>query len=289
MEILSITHFLNGFLMVSMPIGLTIYLVNHWKVSGRLWWIGAATFILSQVIHIPFNLASGKLLNLTGIRAWNPAYQLIFNAIFIGLSAGFFEEVARYLVLRWWAMDVRSWRNGVLFGTGHGGAEAIILGALVLYGYLQLTALRNADLSTIIPANQLALAQDQIREYWSVTWYYSLLGALERFLAIPNHIAMAVIVMQVFTRLQLRWLFVAIGYHALQDALGAVLFPTYFGVFWTEGLFCAFAILSVVILFALRNPEPLKNLSTITTVSAVCIPDPIDETLENLEKTRYYS
>lgn len=288
MDVLFITHFLNGFLMVSMPIGLAIYLVNHWKLSGRIWWIGAVTFILSQVGHIPFNWVSGKFLNQTGMVGWNPANQVIFNALFLGLSAGIFEEMARYLVLRWWAKDVRYWRKGILFGAGHGGAEAVILGALVLYGFFQLTTLRNANLSAIVPADQLALAQSQIREYWSVTWYYSLLGALERLLVIPCQIAMAVMVMQVFSRKQFRWLFLAIGYHALQDALGAVLFPRYFGVYWTEGLACAFAILSVVIIILLRQPDP--SIVTIPAIPAlaVAMPGPIEESIENLEKTRYH-
>ncbi|MGA2490877.1 MAG: YhfC family glutamic-type intramembrane protease, partial [Anaerolineales bacterium] len=128
MDILFGTHFLNGLLMVAMPVGLAIFLMHRWKLGGRIWWIGAVTLILSQVGHIPFNWGAGKLLNQTDMVAWDPTAQLIFNAVFGGLSAGIFEEVTRYLVLRWWAKDVRSWRKGVLLGAGHSGAEAIIYG-----------------------------------------------------------------------------------------------------------------------------------------------------------------
>jgi uncharacterized membrane protein YhfC len=272
--------------MIAMPVGLAIYLIRHWNLGGRIWWMGAATFVLSQVSHIPFNWGSGKLLNQTNLVAWNPATQLIFNAVFLGLSAGIFEEGMRYLVLRFWAKDARSWRNGVLFGAGHGGAEAIILGGLVLYGFFQMTALRTADLAKIIPANQLELAKNQLAVYWSASWYASLLGALERLFSIPCQIAMAVMVMQVFTRKHIRWLFLAIGYHALLDA-SAVVNIKYIGVYWTEAVVAGFALLSLVLVILLRQPEPTEDISSATSVIPLRMPQLPEETLENLEKTRY--
>ncbi len=279
MDILLIAHLLNGLLMVAMPIGLAIYLLHRWKLSGRIWWIGAATFILSQVGHIPFNWIVGKLLNQTGMVAWSPTAQLVFNAVFLGLSAGIFEELARYLVLRHWAKEARSWRTGVLFGAGHGGAEAIILGVLVLYGFIQMVALRNADLSKMIPAGQLALVQQQVHAYWSATWYDSMLGALERFFTIPCQIAMAVMVMQVFTRKQIRWLIMAIGYHAILDG-ASVLGTRYLRVYGTEALIGGFAILSLVLILALFQPEPPENTPPTPPAPAVPLPVPVDEKSE---------
>jgi uncharacterized membrane protein YhfC len=272
--------------MIAMPVGLAIYLTNRWKLGGRIWWIGAATFILSQVGHIPFNWAAGKILNQTGIVSWNPIAQLIFNAIFVGISAGIFEEGARYLVMRWWAKDTRSWRKGVLFGAGHGGAEAILLGVYVLYYFLQFASLRNTDLSKLFPADQLALAKLQVQTYWSIPWYLSLFGALERFLAIPFQIAMAVIVMQVFIRKNIGWLFLAIGFHALSDG-SSVLFVKYFGGFWTEALVGGFAILSIFIIYSLRRPEPPEEILPAAPAPVVSIPEPVQETSENLENSRY--
>jgi uncharacterized membrane protein YhfC len=286
MDILFITHFLNGLLMIAMPVGLAIYLIRHWNLGGRIWWIGAATFVISQAGHIPFNWGIGKLLNQTNMVAWNPAYQLIFNAVFLGLSAGIFEEGTRYLVLRFWAKDARSWRTGVLFGAGHGGAEAIIFGILVLYGFFQMAALRNADIAKIIPATQLELAQSQLAAYWSASWYASLLGALERLFTIPCQIVMAVMVMQAFTRKHIRWLFLAIGYHALLDAT-AVVTSKYIGVYWTEAVIAGFAILSVGLIVLFRQPEPTSDFSPVKPLPVFSVPELPEESLENLEKTRY--
>ena len=286
MDILSVAHLLNGFLMIAMPVGLAFYLTKRWKLGGRIWWIGAATFVLSQVGHIPFNWIASKLLNQTGIVAWNPTAQLIFNAFFLGLSAGIFEEGARYLVMRWWAKETRFWRKGVLFGAGHGGAEAIILGVITMYAFFQLAAIRNADLSKLVPANLLALAQQQVQVYWSMTWYMSMLGALERFFTIPIQIAMALMVMQVFTRKNIVWLFAAIGYHALVDGV-AVVGQKFLIPLGLEGVVGIFAILSLVIIFMLRQPEPAEVIPPAASGAVVSLPEPVQESSENLEKTRY--
>jgi Predicted membrane protein len=286
MDIPIIAHLLNGLLMIAMPVGLAIYLTSRWKLGGRIWWIGAATFILSQIGHIPFNWVAGKILNQTGMITWDPTFQLVFNAVFLGVSAGIFEEGARYLVMRWWAKDTRSWRKGVLFGAGHGGAEAIILGAITMYAFLQLATIRNTDLSRLFPANQLALVQRQVQAYWSMTWYSSMLGALERFFTIPCQIAMAVMVMQVFIRKNIGWLFVAISYHALLDGM-AVVGQKYINPLGLEGVIGIFAILSVAIIFLLRQPEPFEAISPVEPAVDVSQIEPVQETSENIEKTRY--
>jgi uncharacterized membrane protein YhfC len=286
MDILNVTYALNGLLMIAMPVGLAVFLTRRWKLGWRIWWIGAATFVLSQVGHIPFNVLISKMLNTTSMVYWPPLAQTIFNAIFLGLSAGLFEEGARYLILRFWAKDARSWRRGVLFGAGHGGAEAIIFGALALYGYFQLVYLRNMDLTKLIPAGQLDLVRQQVAAYWSAPWYATLLGALERFFTIPIQIAMASLVMRAFTRKNIGWLFAAIGYHAVVDA-SAVLLINYVGTYWLEAIVGGYSILSVIVIFLLRQPEPPVDPEPATPSSAPFTPKSVEETVENLDKTRY--
>ena len=286
MDILFWAHLLNGLLMIAMPVGLAIYLTRRWKLGWGLWFIGAGTFILSQVGHIPFNSAAGALLNRTAMVNWSKPNQLIFNAIFLGLSAGLFEELFRYGMFRWWAKDARSWQKGVLAGAGHGGVEAIILGILVLYSFMQLAAYRNVDLATIVPAAQLEVAQGQITTYWSATWYASLLGALERFFTIPVQIAFSVIVMQTFTRKQWFWVWLAVLYHALIDASVVYLLQP-LGMYGVEALAGGFAVLSVIIIFSLRQPEP-DNPQPVS-VSPMPMPklEPMEETPDNLDNSKY--
>jgi uncharacterized membrane protein YhfC len=287
MNILIITHALNGLLMIAMPVGLAIFLARRWKLGWRVWWIGFATFVFSQVGHIPFNSAVSLLLNRTEMVFWSPTAQMLFNATFLGLSAGLFEEGARYLVLRFWATDARSWRTGVQFGAGHGGAEAIIFGALAVYTYVYLMTIRNVDLSTIVQPAQLELAQQQVAAYWSVPWVLSLFGALERLLTIPVQICLAVIVMQTFIRKQWFWVWLAVLFHAVVDTT-AVLASQYVGTYWTEAFLVVFSILSIFIIFRLRQPEPVPDIAPVPLAPVPAVPaKPVEETDENLDKTRY--
>ena len=260
MDLLFITHLLNGLLMIAMPLALGFYLNARWRLGWRLWGIGAAAFIISQIGHIPFNYFLTWLFQKGFLPTPPVTWWRYFNPIVLGLSAGLFEELSRAAVYAWWAKDARSWRRGVLLGAGHGGVEAFILGALVLYTFLQMVSLRNADLSKIIPADQLQLAQQQMSAYWSASWYAALLGALERFFTIPFQICLSVIVLQAFIRRQPAWVVMAIGLHAFADALSVYLMGVWKGQVWSsyaiEGVIGILSIIGVVILFALRRPEP---------------------------------
>lgn len=273
--------------MIAMPVGLALFLTHKFKLGWRLWWIGAATFVLSQVGHIPFNVLVTPLFNRPTIVALQPTTQTWIQAIFLGLSAGLFEELFRYGMFRWWARDARSWRKGLLTGAGHGGAEAIILGALALYGFIQLAVLRHADLSKIFPASQLSLAERQVQAYWSTPWPISLLGALERFLTIPIQISLAVIVVQTFIRKQWFWVWLAVLYHAVIDAT-AVAGSAYVKGAWLEVFVAFFAVISVVIIFGLRRPEPPEPAQPEPLPPQPVLDlQPVEESEKKLQDTRF--
>lgn len=286
MNILIITHALNGLLMIAMPIVLAIILTRRCKMGWGVWWVGFATFIISQVGHIPFNWGAGLLLNRSDLVYWSPLAQRVFNAVFLGLSAGVFEGVSRYLVLRFWVKKARSWRSGILFGAGHGGSEAIILGVLVLVTYTSMLAMRGMDLSTLAPADQLDLAQQQVQAYWSTPWYDSLLGMVERLFTIPVQICLAVLVMQAFTRKKIGWLFLAILYHAMVDGTIVFLVPT-LGMYWTEALVGGFALISLAIIFLLRQTEPALRPEPLPARAPAVTLKPVVETSEYLDNSRY--
>ncbi len=260
MDILFFTHFLNALCMIALPIGLGMFLTHRFHLPWRIWWIGAATFVLSQAGHIPFN----SLLTLAFQRGWLPnpplAWVPYFNPVVLGLSAGLWEELSRYAVLRFWLKDARSWAKGVLFGAGHGGIEALIFGGLAMLAFFQFAGLRHADLASLVPAGSLAALQQQVTAYWSAAWPATLLGAVERLFALPAHIAFAVLVMQVFTRRQGYWLWLAVALHALLDGVSVYLLQLWknlpWGIYGIEGVIGLFALAMLAILFRLRAPEP---------------------------------
>ncbi len=246
---------LNPLLMFAMPLALGVFLARRLRVGWRLFAIGAVTFIGSQVLHIPFNqwvLAPGvEKLGLMGAPDFT---SLVIVAVLFGLSAGLFEEIARFLVLRYWLREARSWREGMMFGAGHGGIEAILLGVLVVYGLIQMMAYRNADLSALVSPEELPLAQAQLEAYWALPWYDALLGALERAFALCIHLGAAVLVLQVFTRRNPIWLILAIGWHTLVNAV-ALISQSVWGIYVTMALIGLMAGLSLAMAFALRRFE----------------------------------
>lgn len=277
---------MNGLLMLAIPITLAILLTRNWKLGWRYWFVGGATFILSQVGHIPFNALMTLLLSKTTLVNLLPNEALLFNALFLGLSAGIFEELFRYGMFRWWLKDARSWRKAVLAGAGHGGAEAIIIGVLALYALLQLSVMRNMDLSSQFSGTTLLQAQAQVNAYWSASWYDSLLGVVERLFAIVIQISLAVLILQAFVRQQQRWIWLAVGYHALIDA-AAVLASQKIGIYWTEVIVAGFALFSIFIIYSLKKQEPLvDDITTQPEIPAVVIKT-VEPTLEQLDNSKY--
>jgi len=286
-NVLVITYAINGFLMIAMPIGLTIYLTSKFKQGWRLFWIGAITFIFSQVLHIPFNALVKPVFNQFGFIALPLVLQNVILAVFLGLSAGLFEELSRYVMYRWWVKDARSWGRGLLAGAGHGGMEAIILGFLVLYGYVQMLIVHGVDISTLVTPDKVELAKAQIQAYWSAPWYMTMLGALERLFTIPIYLALSVLVLQAFTGKNFLWVGLAILYHALADSVPILVSKLGFSALAIEGIIGIFAIISIVIIFALRQPEPTANPILIPNSTLEFKPEPVNETKKNLDETRF--
>jgi len=291
--ILYVTHTINWLLMILMPILLGIYLKRKFNLGWRLWWIGAATFVLSQVGHIPFNIAVGFLFE-TGVLPSPPAgWELPVQALFLGLSAGLWEEWARYATYRWWAKTARSWSEGLMLGAGHGGIEAIILGVLVLATFVGMVVARSIDLSQLVPPEQLLMIQQGIQTYWSSPWYDTLLGALERATTLIFHLAASLLVLQAFVRRRIFWVWLAVGWHALLDA-SAVYAAQTWGIYATEAMLVAFALVNLGIIILLRPQEPEASLTPPAPQEPVPAPDAeainppdLEATPENLDETRY--
>jgi uncharacterized membrane protein YhfC len=287
-----IARILNFSLMIAMPLALGVYLVRKLKLEWRVFGLGALTFIGSQVLHIPFNAwVLAPAINNTSLAGAKSGLPLIFIALLYGLSAGVFEEVARYLVYRFKLKEDRSWRKGMLFGAGHGGIESIILGGLVLATFFQILALRGVDLSTVVGPDQIDLAQAQIDAYWSAPWYAALLGAVERAAAICFHLSASILVLQVFTRRNILWLGAAISWHTLIDAF-AVYGVQSWGIYITEAIILGAGALSLVLVFWFKkasgelmtpaDQELTKDIST-----PIVEIHPLEPSNENIEDSRY--
>ncbi|HNB50296.1 MAG TPA: YhfC family glutamic-type intramembrane protease [Anaerolineales bacterium] len=279
---------LNPVLMILFGLGVGVIVARQREVEWKLYGAGALIFIGSQVLHIPFNAwvlnpLVGKISSsLTGSGA------LLVTSIALGVSAGVFEETFRYVGYRFWVKEARRWKDGLMFGAGHGGIEAILVGLYTLVTVIYIFSLSGKDLKTIIPADQLFLAQQQIDAFWALPWYAVLLGALERAIAICFHLAASVLVLQVFRRKNIVWLFAAIGLHTVLDAL-AVYVSQIWGPYATEGVLAVFALFCVGIIFMLKTSDDSEEASepVVFAPEIEQTPLPYLGTTERLEESKY--
>ena len=188
---------LNALLMIAMPLALGVFLYRKQGTGWRLFGVGAVTFIASQLLHLPFNIwvLNPFIRRLDESMASAP--YMIVAALLLGLSAGIFEEIARYLVYRsrLKAKRDRSWASALMFGAGHGGIESIFIGVLVIYGFVRLFAYKDANLETLIPIDQVEIVRSQVDLFWSLPWYGAILGAVERAATLCFHMGATVLVL----------------------------------------------------------------------------------------------
>jgi uncharacterized membrane protein YhfC len=276
---------LNFLLMVSLPLALGWFIARRRHISWRFFGIGAATFVLAQVAHIPFNYLVGENLP-AQVEQMPETLPLLLSAAFLGLSAGVFEEGARYLAYRFWAKDARSWGRGLMMGAGHGGAESILLGLLgalnvsILFGY------RAGYFQALIPSEQAPQVEAVVSQMLTIPWFEVLFGALERVFVLVIQMALSLMVMQVFTRGKLRWLLLAIGWHALIDGLVVVTVSTS-GVYVAEAITALAMVISLAVIFALREPEPEAAVLEPLPEVGPARPMKIEPTKDKLEDSRY--
>jgi uncharacterized membrane protein YhfC len=256
MDIRYVTYTLDGLLTLAIPIALGIYVTRKYELYWRLWWVGVAIYVLSQVILLPFETYAAT--PLIGKVNNNPALSaimvLILSALILGLSTAFVEELLRYAMFRWWAKEARTWATGFLTGIGHGGAAAILLGALVLYNFINMAYVRNSDLSKFVTAEQLPLAQAQVNAFWAVPWYLTLNELIQQVFTIPVQICLALIVMQTFVRKQSYWLLIAIVFHTLFETTRVVVQNLTSG-FLVDLVIAVFGITSIVIIFIFKRSD----------------------------------
>ncbi|MCX7854815.1 MAG: YhfC family intramembrane metalloprotease, partial [Anaerolineae bacterium] len=163
------------------------------------------------------------------------------------------EEGARYLVLRFWRKEARSWSQGLAFGAGHGGVESILLGLGVLSGLINMLILQRLGPENLgLSGELLEQTQQQMAAYWATPWYLPLLGGLERVFAITMHIAWTLLVLRAVVRRNLLWLVLAVLAHALVDGLAAGLMQSGVALPVIEGVVFLLALGALALILALR-------------------------------------
>jgi len=220
---LVVTFLLAGTFNVIFPLILGYWIIKRKSTNWKLFGVGVLTFIGSQIFHIP--VVRGLTLAFSSgiLPKIDPGFAPFFNAIVLGLLAGLFEETARWIGYKLLKKKGDSFGAALTLGAGHGGIEAMIIGASVLLGLVQMITLLTSDAALqALQPNQAALAQMQIKEYWATPWHMPLAGAVERIGAVGLHIALSVMVWMAISFRKPIWFWLAILYHAVVDAFAVL-------------------------------------------------------------------
>ena len=228
-------------------------------VGWKYFWFGALVMLVAQPLtRVPLidllHTVLAPLLSTSIAFTW---IWLVIQAV----TAGLFEEVGRYVGYRlFMRREPKTWAKAVMYGIGHEGLESVLLG-----GGLQIVLpLLGAVIFSSINLNSLPIAQrqaaiQQIAFVNAVPVWSPLLIAWGRLWSFPLQVALSVMVLQVFRQRQMRWLVLAILFHALIDFLTLAL-PQAFGQstaiqLLINGMLCGFGLLGVWIIWRLRAPD----------------------------------
>ncbi|HZS78901.1 MAG TPA: YhfC family glutamic-type intramembrane protease [Ktedonobacteraceae bacterium] len=245
------------------PIVLAIIAHRRLHVSWKYFGFGALIFFLFQVIsRVPLVTWLGSVLA-PQLNA-SPLFFYIWLTA-LALTAGLFEEVGRYVGYRWFMRrEEKTWNKAVMYGLGHGGLESILLvGGLGLLTIVNLSALSSLDLNSL-PAAQHGQIVQQVNAINAQPTWFPLLSFWERIWTVPVHVGLSVMVLQVFRRKQLNWLWLAILAHALLDFVAVAILHVFGSSVLVyiidELVIAAFGVAAIWITLKLRDkPETLAT------------------------------
>jgi len=249
---------------IALPLVLAFVAWRRLGISWRYFGYGALIFLLFQLIsRVPIvQLVQGLI---QPQLAASFTLQVAWVAI-LSLTAGLCEEIGRYVGYRWLMRgEEKTWSKALMYGLGHGGLESMLLvGGLTLLGLINLLALP-ALLGTLPPETRATVEQQLALVAAQPDWL-PLLGAWERLWSIIFHVAMSVVVLQVFRR-GLGWLGLAITAHTLVNLVGLGL-PLLLGLQGTAALLASEAVITIAgliclwVIWALRENEGSEASST---------------------------
>ena len=251
------TFLLVSGLEILIPFLLGYWIVRRGKVGWKLFGLGVLFFVVVQIVHTPLVviLQNPALTFLQGVTG-DPTVALAGWAILLGLLAGLFEEVGRYLVFRYYfprkSIPLRR-EEGFQFGVGWGGIESMLVGSLLLltlFSYVTLTPLTDEQLEQwddTLTSDQIEALKTQIHALRSLTPMDLLPGLAERLMAITLHLAWSLMVLTAIIRGRMFLLGLAVLWHTAVDAVAVFLAGTA-GILAAEGAIALFALAGVLYL-----------------------------------------
>lgn len=198
-----------------LPLFISIYLIIRSKSYFKPIIVGVLTFLIFQVFTRIYILQV-----ILPTQVWYILFTYdypILYAFLLSLTAGLFEEIGRYIMMKYILrkMDIK---KALAFGLGHGGIEAILFVGIAL-----------------VLTNPMLIDSQQL-----------LMSGLERFSAIIFHLGFSVLVYQMIFRSKKFNLLYAISLHTLVNFISVVLMMNGVNMWIIEGVLFFFAIIMII-------------------------------------------
>lgn len=224
---------------IAVPFALYVFYRKKMKASHLPFWIGCITFVL-------FALVLEQLMYFYLMKT--PLWLAISGNIWLyglvgGFFAGLFEETGRFVAFQTVLRKKRgNDANGLMYGAGHGGIEAVVLLSVTMIYNLIYSLQFNAG------ATPIGGTLDAAQAFLATPFWYFLVGAVERIAAVAIHVSLSVLVWFAAKNSKRFWLFpLAILLHLFVDAVAVVLSGLGVNVWIIEGAVYVIAAALVVL------------------------------------------
>lgn len=156
------------------------------------------------------------------IGSFIQSHPLVLSIV-AALFAGVFEEVGRYVGFHILKKKHPEKENAVMYGIGHGGIEALLLGGLTGISNLVVAiVLYTGGIGAFTKGLDAATAQTITNTYsvfYTTAPLLFLMSGFERIFAFVAHMGMTMFVYRSVVQKRLVFLFIAIGLHTALDLL----------------------------------------------------------------------
>ena len=205
-------------LCVAAPVAMCILLKRKTGAKLSDMFLGVVIFILfarflEQLLHMAMLSAFGE--KLTG--------NLWLSALYGGAAAAVFEEFGRLIAMKYLLDNQLEKENALMYGVGHGGIEALTIGALTCVSNLATVSMINGGKleSALAGLDEAARATTMatVSQLWTLPSYLFYMVGVERLIAFALQICLSYLVYRAVRYHRRGFFLAAMGIHFAVDYL----------------------------------------------------------------------
>jgi uncharacterized membrane protein YhfC len=242
----------SGVILIVAPVAVARMLKARWKMPDKMFFRAGLFLLVIEIFHM------AVVGNGTSAFPQFFAMPTAVQALILGLLAGLFYELGRYVAMDRFFRNVRDRKEAIYFGLGFSGLETIMFGILLFIGTFAIYTLANtsdlaASFSTASPKDleQLKAFQEQALQLVNGNPLLALAPVLERLSLGLIDIAMTLVMILCFQRGDTKYAWAAVAFRVL--FVSSLYIVSNYNTAAGELVFAAFAAISFYIIQGTRK------------------------------------